>query len=440
MSTIFSTWAETPIQLTDSLSDAVWAGAGQMPIPGGFLYAKNDSQFLYAALDLTQDPGNDPPDGDYFWFTFDNNRNGVINPNVDINYGVHYGNPDDLGISYYLGPGEWTGINTEVVSGCKQTFAGSPNLATAHRIWMLRFKLTEINVSLIPVFPFIFWLPYAKFGIRVHSDNPSFTYDTPVNFFETFTNLNTIYFSRKPSVPLGNLGPVMGSVGLIPTTQIDATSGRATTAAGYYVPVLNAAFGGQLNIIGNRTQLQALSAAGAVKYQVLHQQGTSGGFTPLISNWYNYVWTGLTYTLESFGPDALNNYPMLNPAVDYSIDDLLIQFDSNALSKGIHQFQVQFYDAFNAVIAAPAQTLTLFIDNNAPQVSINSILHNGANVDVCSIVNLTSLTDGLTFDITASDPDGNVESYGLTAGWEIIRAKELFLTLTHLQKEIHGMV
>ncbi len=417
MSTIHSSWAETPIQLTDSLNDAVWQNAGQMMIPGGFLLAKNDGEFLYAAIDLTQDPGNDPPDGDYFWFTFDTNRNGVINPMVDINYGVHYGNPDDLGKQYYLGPGMWTGITSETISGCKQTFESSPNLPTAHRVWKLRFKLSDIHVSLHPSLPFRWWHPFTKFGIRVNSDTPSFTYDTPNDFFENFSRLHTMYFSRKPSISSTLLGPVMGSVGLIPTTQIDTTSGRATTASGYYVFVENAAFGGTLNIIGNRTQLQALTAAGAVKYKVNHRQGTSGSFNPLISNWYNYEWTGSTYTLVSFSPDSSDNYSMPNPFVDYSIDDLLIQFDSNTLSKGIHQFQVVFYDAFDAVVAAPAQTLTLFIDNNAPQASINSIQHDGAEVNVCSIVYLDSDTDGLVFNITASDPDGNVESYALDAGW-----------------------
>ena len=32
-----STWAEVPINLTEGLGDPVWAGAGKMVIPGGFL-------------------------------------------------------------------------------------------------------------------------------------------------------------------------------------------------------------------------------------------------------------------------------------------------------------------------------------------------------------------------------------------------------------------
>ena len=37
MAIINSNWAQLPIQLTDGLNDAVWANAGKMAIPGGFL-------------------------------------------------------------------------------------------------------------------------------------------------------------------------------------------------------------------------------------------------------------------------------------------------------------------------------------------------------------------------------------------------------------------
>jgi hypothetical protein len=213
------------------------------------------------------------------------------------------------------------------------------------------------------------------------------------------------------------MGPVMGSVGLIPSTKIDAVTGKATTAAGYYVTAVNDAFGGLLNIIGNRTQLQALYAAGARKYLVKYHAGTAGAFTNMRSAWYNYKWGGSDYVLESFGPDGGDFYPMLNPATDYSIDDLLIQFDSTKLTTGLHQWQVQFFTAAGAAVAAPPQTLTLFIDNNIPLVKINNIKHGAALVNACDIVTMGSAADGVTVNYDATDAEGNLHSYSLSASW-----------------------
>jgi hypothetical protein len=120
---------------------------------------------------------------------------------------------------------------------------------------------------------------------------------------------------------------------------------------------------------------------------------------------------------EAFAPDANDMYAVLNPSLDYSIDDLLIQFDSNSLLKGIHQFQVQFFNAANVFIPTATQIVTLFIDNFVPEVKINAIRHNGLNVNACAMVYLTDDKDGLTFDITANDPEGNMQSYSLSANW-----------------------
>ena len=262
MSSVLSTWAQSPIHLTETLNDAVWANAGKMAIPGGFLMLKNDAHFLYAALDLVKDTSNDTGTGDYFWFTFDRDRNGNINPNVDVNYGLYPGQPDKMGRQYYLGPGTWTGLLNEISqSACKMAFESSPNSPSAHRIWKLRFEIADLKVSFAPSrLP-----PFTKFGIKVHSSaSPGFDHNTPANFYTSFAGLHTLYFSRKPVVPSTAEGPVLGSVGLIPTTKINAATGKATTDPGYYVHVQNAAFGGVLNVIGNRTTLQNVWAAGCV--------------------------------------------------------------------------------------------------------------------------------------------------------------------------------
>lgn len=409
-----SKWAETPIQLTEGLGDQVWSGAGKMTIPGGFLYTKNDAQFLYAALDMTTDTGNDTGVGDYFWFTFDRNRSGNITPNVDVNYGQFPNAPDKIGRQFYLGSGSWTGLSTDSTV-FKMAFEPSPDSATPHRVWKFRFKLTDLSISLAPaIFP-----PYTRFGLKIHSTSPVLNVDTPANFWNDFSALHTLYLSRKPAINVALMGPVMGCVGLIPTTKIDA-AGRATTDAGYFIVASNAAFGGVLNVIGNKPNLDSLiTTSGAYYCKVKHREGTSGTFSYFRTAWYNYSWNATIgdYQLQAFGPDADNFYLLPTPGVDYSIHDLLFQFNSSQLTQGIHQFEVEFYKSTKALIATPAQTLTLNIDNTVPSVKINSVKHGGVEVGTCSIVQMTSATDGIVVNFDANDAEGNLQSYAVTAVW-----------------------
>lgn len=410
-----SSWADIPILLTEGLGDPVWAGAGRMNIPGGFLLTKNDAEFLYAAIDMVNDTGNDSGVGDYFWFTFDRNRDGNITPNVDVNYGQFPLMPEKIGRQFYLAPGTWTGLGTDLTV-FKTAYETSPNGAAAHRIWKFRFKLTDLSVSLAPaLLP-----PFTRFGIKIHSTIPPQEINTPANFWMSFAGLHTLYFSRRPVINPALMGPVIGCVGLIPTTKINAVTGKATTDPGYMVLVQNAAFGGVLNIIGNQPNLHSLITVSGARYcKVKHRVGSAGAFADFITAWYNYRWSipANDYILVSYGPDAGNYYPLQDPAVDYSIHDLLFQFNSGQLSQGIHQFQVEFYNAAKVLIPVPGQILTLNIDNTVPIVKINSIKHGAAIVNACDIVKMSSPTDGLVVNFDAFDPENNVHSYSVTAVW-----------------------
>jgi len=430
MGTIKSKWAAIPINLKDRLDEESWSGAteSQMTIPGGYLLAKNDAKYLYIALDMVEDTHNDPGTDDYFWFSFDRNGNRAITPNYDVNYGIYRGQPNKMGRQFYLGAGRWTALLNEVSkSECRIAFQASPNSSTPHRIWKIRFKLNDIRVN-----QWWWWLSsYARFGLRVHSATPDFNYDSPVNFYQSFTNLHTVYFSRKPVISSSDTGPVMGSVGLIPTTKINPATGKATTASNYFIFARNSAFGGTLSVIGNRTKLQQLPSAGAKKYKVFHRVGTSGSFSELVTSWYNYKWDSSDYVLVASSPDSNNFYAMPNSSIDYSIDDLLFQFDSTKLNTGLHQFKVKFYNHAGVEVGAisPEQILTMYIDNNVPEVSINSIIHGGSKVNACGIVKLTSPTDDLTIDFDAFDGEGNLLGYTLSAQWgeghsQVIRSEQ----------------
>jgi len=413
---INSKWAANPIALTDSLNDPSWADALPQKWPvaqNAWLYLKNDAHNMYLAIDMPT-LTNSANSGDYFWLDFDVNRNGTINPNQDIEYGILNTNPGKIGKCFLLGQNVSTGIRSWPGTYVFD-FEASPNNAVAHKVWKLKIPLVDFGIDLSAL-NFIAWM-----GLRVYSNGTLLEY--PVNFEGAgFPAMNTsvMVFARNANIDPALMGPVMAAVGLIPTAAsvIDPASGRATTAAGYYVSANKSAFGGMLNIIFNHNTVNGLRAAplNAAKYKVMF--GLSGGaLSELQSAWSNYRWVGNDVVLDAFGPDGAGFYTLPNPLAQYSIEDLLIQFNSGLLANGLYQFTVQFFTAANAPVASPPQTLYLFIDNTVPVVAINKISRATApGVDVlqhvCDPLTLGH-TEGLVFDITATDPEGDISSYSM---------------------------
>ncbi len=409
LNTLKSNWANEAIDIHAPFSSSQWDDAGIFKFDKGLVLVKNDAGFLYLVLDVIADTVDDSTGSnrDYFWLSFDVDKNKSITSNVDVNYGLYPNQPPKLGRQFYLGPGRWTGIlNSPSPSGVKLEFSTSAYSDIPHKIWKFKILLSEIGVSLAPfLYPILHpATPYTYFGFRVRSVTPHFDFDYPKDFFMDFRRLKKLEFSRKPKIPSDQLGPLIGSVGLIPSTKI--TGGRATTASSYYVHVQNAAFGGTLNLIGNRTKLSALYAAGNRNYIVEIKRPGDTGFSPLVSAWTNYVWNGTDYVLESFSLTD-GKYKLPDPALDFSIDDLLIQFSTYGLASGIHSVKVSFFNGAGTTVTE-SQTLDLFIDNHLPLTVIEKILHGTAEVSTCAIEEITSATDGFTFEITASDPEGNL--------------------------------
>ncbi len=408
-----SRWATNPLTLDESLNDAAWAGSmpQKLPVAGGniWLYLRNDAHFMYLAIDLPDETASVAA-GDYFWLSFDINKNSVINPNQDINYGTLASTyPGKVVRQYYLGPSTWTGINGQPGS-YKTAFEGSPKNSASHKVWKMKIPLADFGINLAAL-NIVAW-----FGLRMHSGTHS--YDFPASFFGSgFNQMSTsvMVFARNATIDPALMGPVIAAVGLIPTAAsvIDPATGRATTAAGYYVPAYKAAFGGSLNLIFNHNTVGALYAAGARKYKV--RFGTVSAGTELSSAWYNYRWVGNEVVLDAFGPDAGGFYTLPDPASQYSIEDLLMQFNSALLPNGLYHFAVEFFTAGNVHMDAPVQDLKLLIDNTVPVVNLDLIAKSSAptvNFPVCEFANLAP-GEGLVFRMTATDPEGDISSYGL---------------------------
>ena len=122
--TFKSAWASDAIDINAPVTGNQWDNAGIYKFPNGLVMAKNDANFLYLVLDVIGDTANDP--GDYFWLSFDNDKNRSITSNKDLNYGLWPNQAPKLSRQYYLGPGRWTGIlNTPSPSAVKMEFGAS---------------------------------------------------------------------------------------------------------------------------------------------------------------------------------------------------------------------------------------------------------------------------------------------------------------------------
>ncbi len=423
MAIVRSAWesSATPIPMTGLLDAPHWASAHSLAIPAGFMLVQNDASAIDIGLDLVGDSGNDAGTNDYFWFVVDVDNNGAVTPSRDVLYGLFPGQPNRLGRWLMAGPNETYGapLDQVIASQCHEGFGPSAKSGAPHRQWQLRLEFSELGIAIDPSLP----PPVIHFGLRCASSTPGFVHDTPANVLSDFAAFDAIVLATAPAViyPAGTAGAVIGGVGFIPATKIGADGYAMAIPAPYPIDPDEAAFGGTLEILANTATAASLYAGGARKYKVMHRSGNTAAnvnaaaWAPLRVNWVNYRWNGATYVMDSFAPDANDMYTFVDPSVDYSIKALLCQWDTSAEPNNVHQLEMQFFAAGGAPIAAPVQTLTLRIDNQAPTVKLLNILHNGTPVAPCTILTLSSATDGVQLEFEAFDAEGDLLSWSLDA-------------------------
>jgi len=427
MTRVRSTWTTVPLTVDGFLRPSEYSSAGSLPIPAGFLMVKNDAESLYIGLDVVGDTGNDSGTNDYFWLLVDVDRNGAPTAHTDVMYGIFPGEPNHLGRWPVLGPGTTEPIpSTQVIaSAMRQGFWGTFNSTTPHRNWEIRLNLAEIGVDLSAAGP----PPVVKVGVRVASSNPGFVFDFPPNAPFVFTDFVEIVLATRPDPDdyAGLAGPMIGGVGLCPARRIDSTTGLATTTMdpGYRLQVTNAAFGGLLDIYGLGTEMISLFNSGARRFVVKHRWGVtlpaeSAPWSNLRTTWSNIRQTATADILESFGPDASDRYPLINPATtNYSIRNLLFEWPSYSAPNGYHQFELEFVNGAGAVVSSPAQRLTIFVDNTAPDTRLIELYHGTGDdpVPACGMITMSGPDDGIRVKYRAFDPEGQLAGYRVDALW-----------------------
>lgn len=204
-----STWVNTPPQIDGSINFGEWNLSNQLPFDNGFISVVNDGIRLYVLLDVTGETVNNPTNSDYFWVTFDVNKDSAITPNVDLNYGLDPRN-GNMRYSFYLKPAEWTGMQPNTLSsrgrgyGCFWadgsfsfiSFFPLRITCNQHRVWELAIDLSEIGAT-----------PGSnvRMGVRAESNSPSFTNEIPANFDVDFSNLINVSLAASPYFTLAPL-------------------------------------------------------------------------------------------------------------------------------------------------------------------------------------------------------------------------------------------
>jgi hypothetical protein len=234
--TITSMFATTAPRVDGQIDVGEYPPTSTLSFPHGTIFVSNDAARLYMLLDVTGDTGNDPPwnaqsGGDYFWVSFDTNRDHKITPKVDLNYSFA---PSTTQLRYqlYLGPNRWTPLQPAPILsssamgfGC---FFADHSLSfgfpfpflhcSAHRLYELAFDLNEIGAK-----------PggSAFVGVRVASKTPSFVDDTPAGFSGNFSDLVKISLA-PPAAPLPTPSP--GATAAPDTNPLELTQAIQTRA------------------------------------------------------------------------------------------------------------------------------------------------------------------------------------------------------------------
>ncbi len=210
----------------------------------------------------------------------------------------------------------------------------------------------------------------------------------------------------KVDLTAGIGGPVITRLGFIPSTSIDFTNGLATTVPSYFFVVKNAAFGSTVHVMLNFPHIRAV---GARYYRVSVDAGS-----PEFASWVNYKWNGSTFLPHAVMPNPSGFYSVPGASELFAIPDLGFSWNTTTLTNARHVVHVYLYDALFHLLAPNGQVAAA-IDNQAPTMHIDQILHDGVPINECALI--TTGSPNFSFTFTAFEGNGHLYNYDLVDQW-----------------------
>jgi hypothetical protein len=407
-------WAATAPTIDGVVSAGEWSGAQLTMLPHGRLRTMNDGAFLYVLIDVVDDTVNDPIGTlggmEFFTLAFDTDLNNAVTPNVDLAYASCQDGRAFVK-AYYLGGGAFTGCRTtSPLSLGAPGFGPTLHSAVPHRFWEFRLDFSEIGVDPTTWTTSSGGAPHVRVNVGVSSQNPAFGGGSPDPGF--YPDLHLAYqldLASSPSFPPGSTGPTFAGVGLVPFNYIDSLGYASINIPGYY-SATDAPFGGNLNVFGNWF---SLFLQGARSYRVLYSKD-GGPATPLLQTWTNFQFNGTDWVATAIGPDGSGRYALPPLFSTWYLPNLLISWQTSPFGDGSYNLSLELFDGSgNPLPAPPSNNLTLFVANAPPQPKINHVDYNGSPICACPIVTQGSAPAGFTFDVSVTDPNGDLGSFWL---------------------------
>ncbi len=219
-------------------------------------------------------------------------------------------------------------------------------------------------------------------------------------------------------------GPILLGIGFVPADATHLPGGYADTTMdpSYFFQVKDAPFGGTLPLMINWQHARSL---GASFYQVFI---TAPGAAPVqvTQAFADYLWSVPLDRFELITTVPTHGYYPLRAAGQIWLNFWLgLLLNTAGQPNGLNTISIKLFASQNPAseighATDPGRHAAVMIDNSLPTASIEQILHDGAVVGTCAIVN--SGSHNLTFRISA-EAARHLRGWSLTAYWGDDKAK-----------------
>ncbi len=431
-----SKWDATSPVINGNASGTEWAEAGRLDlldnlgVRRGFLYVKNDSEFLYILLAMTMDDQAGPnADDDMSGIAFDIQMDGVKTPYEDLKYGTASGS-EVLGIQYSTGGPGWSTVAPTALSSYAEGFGPTIAANNNHKFYEYKLSYDEIGIDFESVLADPSKLFHARMNVMVRSLAPPFSLYYPSSYAGSWGSPMILVSLDLGPDPVYAGCPIIKGIGLVPRTFIDPVTGLATTGPDDAFPNLkDAPFGGHLRVKGCMDELRA---RGIEYYAIAYWNNDIVYHLEVVddvrTNYYwdtvqrKYIRDNVTPQHVSLGSLELQLYPVPDGALDWYFPDLLFDWRTTstpAVNSGKYTMVLLGFKKIGPTNYQYVPThlseslLVVQIDNTHPVMRINSISHMGAEVGPCGFVRLESSTDTLVVNVSAYDIDQHLRNFSL---------------------------